>query len=75
MTATTLSHQCETGHQDTVHDAQFDYYGKHVATCSSDRLIKIFSVSSNSQGGVRLLFVLLYSPTRAYLDQSVQRYS
>eukprot|EP00889_Picochlorum_renovo_P000930 jgi/Picre1/27960/NNA_000921.t1 len=32
---------------DTVHDAQFDYYGKHVATCSSDRLVKIFSVTGN----------------------------
>jgi hypothetical protein len=37
--------QFETGHQDTVHDAELDFYGKHVATCSSDRLVKVFSVS------------------------------
>ena len=34
----------ETGHGDMVHDAEFDYYGKRLATCSSDRYIKIFEV-------------------------------
>ncbi|KAI8112197.1 hypothetical protein M9434_003521 [Picochlorum sp. BPE23] len=47
MASTTTCAQFETGHMDTVHDAQFDYYGKHVATCSSDRLVKIFSVTGN----------------------------
>lgn len=46
---TNVSH-FETGHQDTVHDAQFDYYGKLVATCSSDRLVKIFSVVCRIDG-------------------------
>jgi len=32
----------ETNHDDMVHDVQFDYYSKRVATCSSDRTIKIF---------------------------------
>ncbi|CAG8796258.1 9101_t:CDS:2, partial [Gigaspora rosea] len=26
------------------HDAQLDYYGKKLATCSSDRSIKIFEI-------------------------------
>ncbi|KAL4419360.1 hypothetical protein ABPG77_001587 [Micractinium sp. CCAP 211/92] len=34
----------ETGHGDMVHDAAFDYYGKRLATCSSDRSIKVFEV-------------------------------
>ena len=34
----------ETGHGDQVHDAAFDYYGKRLATCSSDRSIKVFDV-------------------------------
>lgn len=34
----------ETGHGDMVHDAAFDYYGKRLATCSSDRSIKLFNV-------------------------------
>lgn len=34
----------DTKHGDMIHDAQFDYYGKRVATCSSDKTIKIHSV-------------------------------
>lgn len=36
----------ESQHSDMVHDVQMDYYGKRIATCSSDHLIKIFTVSS-----------------------------
>jgi len=32
----------DTAHEDMIHDAQMDYYGKRLATCSSDRTIKIF---------------------------------
>ena len=45
--ATTSLARFETEHQDTVHDAQFDYYGKQIATCSSDRMVHVFSVSGN----------------------------
>eukprot|EP01118_Nematostelium_gracile_P000703 TRINITY_DN10732_c0_g1_i1.p1 TRINITY_DN10732_c0_g1~~TRINITY_DN10732_c0_g1_i1.p1 ORF type:complete len:309 (-),score=77.83 TRINITY_DN10732_c0_g1_i1:29-955(-) len=38
----------DTLHEDMIHDAQPDYYGKRVATCSSDRTIKIFD-SNNTQ--------------------------
>jgi len=31
-----------------IHDAQFDYYGKRVATCSSDKTIKIHNVSEGN---------------------------
>ena len=30
--------------QDMIHDAQMDFYGTRLATCSSDRLVKIFDV-------------------------------
>lgn len=42
----------ETGHQDMVHDVTMDYYGKRVATSSSDGTIKIISVSSKSESQV-----------------------
>jgi protein transport protein SEC13 len=29
-----------------IHDAQMDYYGTRLATCSSDRLVKIFDVKT-----------------------------
>ncbi|KAL2931740.1 Protein transport protein SEC13-like protein B, partial [Bienertia sinuspersici] len=38
----------ETGHNDVVHDVQMDYYGKRVATASSDTTVKIIGVSGNS---------------------------
>jgi len=34
----------DSQHQDMIHDAQMDYYGKRLATCSSDKTIKIFDV-------------------------------
>jgi len=34
----------ETAHDDMIHDAQLDYYGKRLATCSSDHTIKVFDV-------------------------------
>ncbi|KAM3568696.1 hypothetical protein VYU27_009186 [Nannochloropsis oceanica] len=37
----------DTQHEDMVHDAQLDYYGKKLATCSSDRTIKIFEVNND----------------------------
>jgi protein transport protein SEC13 len=36
--------QFDTGHSDLVHDTQFDYYGRRLATCSSDGLVRVFSV-------------------------------
>lgn len=39
----------ESGHDDLIHDAQFDYYGKRLATASSDKTIKIFDVSGDQQ--------------------------
>eukprot|EP00298_Acanthocystis_sp_HF-20_P006378 c16260_g1_i1.p1 GENE.c16260_g1_i1~~c16260_g1_i1.p1 ORF type:complete len:315 (+),score=121.27 c16260_g1_i1:1-945(+) len=36
----------ESFHQDMIHDTQPDYYGTRLATCSSDRLIKIFDITS-----------------------------
>jgi protein transport protein SEC13 len=37
------------------HDAQFDYYGKRLATCSSDRVIKVFFVPDDQQAQNQLL--------------------
>eukprot|EP00002_Diphylleia_rotans_P010975 TRINITY_DN2177_c0_g1_i3.p1 TRINITY_DN2177_c0_g1~~TRINITY_DN2177_c0_g1_i3.p1 ORF type:complete len:297 (+),score=52.02 TRINITY_DN2177_c0_g1_i3:117-1007(+) len=38
----------DTNHGDMIHDAQPDYYGKRLATCSSDRSISIFDISGET---------------------------
>uniref|UniRef100_A0A8C4NA22 Protein SEC13 homolog n=1 Tax=Eptatretus burgeri TaxID=7764 RepID=A0A8C4NA22_EPTBU len=32
-----------------IHDAQMDYYGNRLATCSSDRTVKIFNIRDGAQ--------------------------
>lgn len=44
MAAATVS-SFDSGHADMVHDIQFDYYGRRLATCSSDRSIKVFNAT------------------------------
>ncbi|PSR84327.1 protein transport protein SEC13 [Coniella lustricola] len=38
-----------SGHDDMIHDAVLDYYGRRLATCSSDRTIKIFEIDGETQ--------------------------
>ena len=40
--------QIETDHMDMIHDAQMDFYGTRMATCSSDKSIKIYSLSNGT---------------------------
>jgi len=48
MTAT-LTQKFDTGHQAQVHDCQFDYYGRLLATASSDRCVRVFEVLKDQQ--------------------------
>lgn len=45
----TVLNTVDTAHEDMIHDAQLDYYGTRLATCSSDRSVKIFQVHNNTQ--------------------------
>lgn len=42
---TTVLQAFDSGHHDMVHDNQLDYYGRRIATCSSDGSVKVFDVS------------------------------
>lgn len=44
----TLVQDVDTGHSDMIHDAQMDHYGIRLATCSSDKTVKIFDVKSGT---------------------------
>lgn len=46
---TTVQQSIDTQHEDMIHDAQLDYYAKKLATCSSDRTIRIYDVSNGQQ--------------------------
>ncbi|KAA6410875.1 MAG: transport sec13 [Lasallia pustulata] len=37
-----------SGHDDMIHDAALDYYGRRLATCSSDKTIKIFEIDGET---------------------------
>ncbi|EDO17546.1 hypothetical protein Kpol_534p25 [Vanderwaltozyma polyspora DSM 70294] len=38
----------DTGHEDLVHDVSYDFYGRYVATCSSDQHVKVFRLDKDS---------------------------
>lgn len=38
-----------TEHKDIIHDVSFDYYGKRMATCSSDHTVKIWDLMENGE--------------------------
>jgi protein transport protein SEC13 len=43
-----ISQQIDTSHEDMIHDAVTDYFGTKLATCSSDRTIKLYSISGST---------------------------
>jgi len=45
----------DTGHEDMIHDAEMDYYGLKLATCSSDNSVKIFDLKNGTQSLVAVL--------------------
>lgn len=40
----------ETNHADVIHDTQFDYYGRFMATASSDKTVKVFGAGEGNNG-------------------------
>lgn len=37
-----------TGHEELIHDIKYDFYGKHIATASSDQHLKVFDLDSST---------------------------
>eukprot|EP01128_Nolandella_sp_AFSM9_P005673 TRINITY_DN2794_c0_g1_i1.p1 TRINITY_DN2794_c0_g1~~TRINITY_DN2794_c0_g1_i1.p1 ORF type:complete len:380 (+),score=87.72 TRINITY_DN2794_c0_g1_i1:152-1141(+) len=44
-------HPFDAGHDDIIHDVSFDYYGKRLATCSSDSTIKVWDRVGDGESG------------------------
>lgn len=36
-----VTKQIESEHKDLIHDVSFDFYGKRMASCSSDQSVKV----------------------------------
>lgn len=49
MSGSSVLTSFDSGHEELIHDAQLDYYGKRLATCSSDKTIKIFDLQGDKQ--------------------------
>jgi len=45
---TTILNTIDTGHEDMIHDAEVDYYGLRLATCSSDHSIKVYDIKNGA---------------------------
>ncbi|KAH3903401.1 Seh1p SCDLUD_001036 [Saccharomycodes ludwigii] len=37
-----------SGHEDLIHDVAYDFYGRHLATCSSDQHVKVFRLDKET---------------------------
>ncbi|KAI9295955.1 WD40 repeat-like protein [Neoconidiobolus thromboides FSU 785] len=55
MTNAANSVNFDSQHEDMIHDVQLDYYGKRLASCSSDRTIRLFEVEQNEQKLIQVL--------------------
>ncbi|KAN0027170.1 hypothetical protein ACTFIU_009855 [Dictyostelium citrinum] len=42
-------HRLSTAHDDLIHDVSYDFYGKRLATCSSDQKIKVWDQNDNQK--------------------------
>ncbi|CCE85615.1 Piso0_005229 [Millerozyma farinosa CBS 7064] len=38
-----------TGHEELIHDVKYDFYGTHIASCSSDQHIKVFELDASTR--------------------------
>ena len=46
---TTNAQRFPSYHSDYVHDIQFDFYGRRIATCSGDRNVKIWNLQPDGK--------------------------
>ncbi|CAH8642751.1 unnamed protein product [Heterobilharzia americana] len=44
-----VSRSVHANHADLIHDVAYDFYGRRMATCSSDQMIKIWDLKDNGE--------------------------
>lgn len=50
-----VTKQIESEHKDLIHDVSFDFYGKRMATCSSDQSVKVSFLLIFLRGSIQLV--------------------
>ncbi|CAG8596307.1 3951_t:CDS:2, partial [Dentiscutata heterogama] len=43
-------HAFDSSHDDLIHDVSYDFYGKRLATCSSDQKLKVWEFNQDTSG-------------------------
>lgn len=55
-----VTKQIESEHKDLIHDVSFDFYGKRMASCSSDQSVKVRFLKINDLELVALMGLFLF---------------
>ena len=46
-----------TDHKDLIHDVAYDFYGKRMATCSSDQSVKVWMYVFIMHDGYKFIYM------------------
>lgn len=55
-----VTKQIESEHKDLIHDVSFDFYGKRMASCSSDQSVKVRFLKINDLELLVALFLFIF---------------
>ena len=61
-------------HEDLIHDVAYDFYGKRMATCSSDQKVKVWDQQENGEWvcSARCEFAMYFSNKSRHTEASVE---
>ena len=61
-------------HEDLIHDVAYDFYGKRMATCSSDQKVKVWDQQENGEWvcSARCAFAMSFSNKLGHTEASVE---
>lgn len=54
-----IAKHVNTDHKDLIHDVAFDFYGRRMATCSSDQNVKVFFLGSEIEIYLNLIYLYM----------------
>lgn len=67
------AHEVNAEHKDLIHDVAHDYYGRRMATCSSDQYVKVSTKNTFNKGDTIFLFDGSLILTRNELHENLSK--